>query len=329
MKKISFVVPVYNSEKTLETLVEKIDLAVEKLEENYVHEIILVNDYSKDNSLELCRKLNRKFAHVKYLSFSKNFGQPHALIAGFNHVKGDYIICLDDDLQTPPEEINKLISKLEEGAYDVVYGKYNSKKHSLFRNFGSYTNQKMARCLINMPENINTTSFFIARRFVIDEVVKYDKHYPHIPGLIFRITNNIANVLVEHKNREYGKSNYNMRKLIKLWFYGFTNFSVKPLRLSSFFGMVLSGMSFFMVVFLTIRKLMNPQVQLGWTSLMIMITFFGGIQLLSIGLLGEYVGRIFMSINKSPQYVIKERFVNNEVVEIGEKDVDCEVKHAN
>lgn len=312
MKKISFVVPVYNSEKTLETLVDRIDLAVENLQKNYTHEIILVNDYSKDSSLDLCRKLSNKFSHVKYLSFSRNFGQPHALIAGFNYVTGDYIICLDDDLQTPPEEINKLISKLKEGSYDVVYGKYSSKKHSLFRNFGSYTNQKMARWLINMPEGINTTSFFIARRFVINEVIKYNRHYPHIPGLIFRITNNIGNVLVEHKNREYGKSNYNLRKLVKLWFYGFTNFSVKPLRISSFLGFVLSGISFLMVIFLTIKKVINPQIQMGWTSLMIMITFFGGIQLLSVGLVGEYVGRIFMSINKAPQYIIKEKYIDCE-----------------
>lgn len=306
MEKLSVLIPVYNSEGTIAEVVKRIQSVVVNLDKKYEYEIILINDYSKDNTLDVCRELCENNKNIRLISFSKNFGQHHALMAGFKNAIGDYIICLDDDLQTPPEEINKLINCLEEGNYDVVYARYNIKNHSKFRNFGSYINGVMATHLINKPKDIYLGSFFICRKFIVEEIKKYDNPYPYIGGLIFRATQNIGSVVVEHRERKTGKSNYNISKLLSLWFNGFTNFSVKPLRISSLLGILLSCISFIFMIIVLIRKLINPEIQMGWTSLMVGIVFFGGIQLISIGLLGEYIGRIFLCINKSPQFVIKE-----------------------
>jgi undecaprenyl-phosphate 4-deoxy-4-formamido-L-arabinose transferase len=187
-----------------------------------------------------------------------------------------------------------------------VYAQYKSKKHSLYRNAGSKLNSAMAEHLINKPSHVEMTSYFIARKFVIDEVVKYDSPYPYMAGLVFRVTQNIGGVYVEHRERQNGKSNYNFKKLVSLWFNGFTNFSVKPLRAASFMGFLFSITGFLTILFFILRKILDPNVPLGWTSTIVLIMFFGGIQLICIGLLGEYVGRVYLSINKTPQYVIKE-----------------------
>ena len=229
-------------------------------------------------------------------------------MAGFKYATGDYVICLDDDLQNPPEEIEGLISVFEKENYDVLYGVYKNKKHTEFRNMGTKINRYMQQTLINKPKNIYSSSFFIARKYVIKEVLKYNKPYPYLPGLIFRVTQNVGNIYINHNEREVGRSQYTFKKLLSLWLNGFTNFSVKPLRISSIMGICFSLISFIAIIAMIIRKIMSPSIQLGWTSIMVTIIFFGGIQLLTIGLLGEYVGRIFLCINNTPQYVIRESY---------------------
>ena len=306
MKKLSIVIPVYNSEKTIEKVVNEIEIAVSKLNSKFELEIILVNDYSKDNSLEVCKNICKHKSFVKLIGFSKNFGQHNALMAGIKIASGDYIISMDDDLQTPPNEMGKLIDELEKNNYDAVFAKYKTQNKSIFRIFGSFINDKMANILVDKPKNITTSSYFIIKKYIANEIIKYDNAYPYIGGLIFRATQNVGNVLIQHKERKIGKSNYTLKKLLQLWFNGFTNFSVKPLRVSSIFGLFLSITGFIYLLIIIIRKIINPGVPAGWTSIIAAIIFFGGVQLLSIGLLGEYIGRVFLSINKKPQYVIKE-----------------------
>ena len=308
MKKLSIVIPVYNSEKTIEEVVKEIEIAVSKLNSKYDLEIILVNDYSKDNSLQVCKNICKHKPFVRLISFSKNFGQHNALMAGIKIASGDYIISMDDDLQNPPAEMYKLIDELEKNNYDVVFAKYKTENKLFFRVFGSFINDKMANILAEKPKNVTINSYFIMRKYIAKEIIKYEHAYPYLGGLIFRITQNVGNILIEHRDRKIGKSNYTFKKLLQLWFNGFTNFSVQPLRISSIFGLFFSFTGFIYLLIILIRKIINPEVPAGWTSIVAAIIFFGGVQLLSIGLLGEYIGRVFLSINKKPQYVIKEKY---------------------
>lgn len=299
--KCSVVIPVYNSEASIERVVEEVLAEV-----SYEVEIVLVNDCSKDKSEKKCKALCEKFNQVKFLNLSKNFGQHNAIMAGLSVVDGDLIVCMDDDLQTPPQEVNKLIDTLIEQDYDVVYGNYGEKKHSVFRNWGSSVNDKMANYMLGKPKEIQITSFFAMRRYIAEEIKNYRYSFPYLGGLIFRTTNKIGKVDVHHESRKEGKSNYNFKKLIGLWFNGFINFSVTPLRLTSLIGTFFSGAGFLYLIVIIIKKLIDPGIAMGWTSIMATVIFFGGIQLISIGLIGEYIGRLYLNINEKPQYVIRE-----------------------
>jgi len=302
--KISIIIPVYNSESTIKIVVEDIK---ETLSNKSNFEIVLVNDGSKDNSYKKCKELARKYSFIKFINLSKNFGQHNAILAGLHFVKGNYIIFMDDDLQTSPEAIPELIDKIEEG-YDVVYANYYYKYHSKLRNIGSWINNVMTNILLKKPKNLKITSYFIIKKYLIDEILNYTGPYPYLGGLILRSTDNIGMIDITHEKREYGKSNYSFMSLLRLWINGFTNFSVKPLRISFFLGILFSSIGFLFSFFLLIRKLIYPQVVLGWTSIIIAILLFSGVQLISIGLIGEYVGRIFLTQNKQPQYIIKEKY---------------------
>src|SRR4030065_2959528 len=185
---LSIVIPVYNSNKTINILVERIR---EVLSNKLIFEVVLVNDGSKDNSYEKCRELTRKYSFIKFINLSKNFGQHNANLAGLHYVKGNYIVFMDDDLQTPPEEIPKLINKIEEG-YDVVYANYHYKYHSKLRNIGSWTNDIMSYILLKKPKNFKITSYFIIKKYLIDEILNYTGPYPYLGGLILRLTDNIG-----------------------------------------------------------------------------------------------------------------------------------------
>ena len=301
---ISIVIPVYNSENTISDVVNGI---IETLNNKYSFEIVLVNDSSRDNSLEACRNLCSKYSFVKLISFSKNFGQHNALMAGFNFATGDYVISMDDDLQNPPEEMLKLIKTIKDGNYDVVFAEYDSLKETFFRRAGSKINNYMSNELTEKPKEVYVTSYFILRSFVKDEIIKYEGPYPYIGGLIFRITKNVSTIKIKHDVREKGTSNYNIKKLLSLWINGFTGFSVKPLRMATIAGGVFSFISFIYIMYIVIRKITNGNINIGWTSLMAVSVFFGGLQLLFLGIIGEYIGRIFLCINNKPQYVIKEK----------------------
>ena len=229
MKKVSFVIPCYRSEHTLPRVVAEIREKMNGLA-GYEYDIFLVNDCSPDDTLGTIKKLCGEYDNVRGISFSKNFGQHSALMAGLRYSDGDYVVCLDDDGQTPADEADKLLDKLEEG-YDAVYARYEHKRHSAFRNVGSRINELMARTMLGKPAKLYISSYFAVKRFVVDDMVRYENSYPYVIGLVLRATKNITNVTVNHREREEGSSGYTLKKLVGLWFNGFTAFSVKPLRI--------------------------------------------------------------------------------------------------
>lgn len=305
MKKVSFVIPCYRSEHTLPHVIAEIGTAMEKLTQ-YSYEVILVNDCSPDNTLGTIRKLCEEHSFIKGISFARNFGQHAALMAGLRHTVGDYVVCLDDDGQTPADEVNKLLDKLEEG-YDAVYARYDHKQHSTFRNLGSKVNELMTRMMLDKPADLYISSYFGVRRFVVEDMIRYENSYPYVIGLVLRATKNITNVDVHHREREEGHSGYTLSKLLGLWFNGFTAFSVKPLRIATLFGGISAVCGFLYGIYTIIKKLVNPDVPLGFSSMMTAVVIFGGMIMIMLGLIGEYIGRIYISLNNSPQYVIRER----------------------
>lgn len=307
MGKISFVIPCYRSEHTIEAVVAEITETMRTSEvlAAYEYDIFLVNDCSPDNTYEVIKNICKNNSHVRGISLSKNFGQHAALMAGLRKSDGDIVVCLDDDGQTPADEAGKLIAGIEGGS-DVVYASYENKRHNAFRNFGTWMNDIMTRVMLGKPRDLHLTSYFAAKRFVVDSMLEYENSYPYIIGLVLRATRNITNVPVSHRSREIGTSGYTMKKLLGLWFNGFTAFSILPLRIATVTGVTFAGAGFLYGIYTIVKKLVNPGVPLGFSSLMAAVVFIGGMLMIMLGLIGEYIGRIYISINNSPQYVIRE-----------------------
>ena len=305
MTKISFVIPCYRSEKTLKGVVAEIEEAMAKMQDK-TWELVLVNDCSPDDTMGVIRELCAGNERITGIDFARNFGQHSALMAGMRETTGDIVICLDDDGQTPPSEAYKLIGALEDGA-DVAYAKYGHKKHSLFRNFGSFVNDKMAEFMLDKPKELYLASYFAAKRFVINEMLRYENSYPYVMGLVLRTTRNIVNVEVEHRSRSVGESGYTLSRLLGLWMNGFTSFSVKPLRIATMLGCFFALAGFIYGVVIIIQHFVLPDRVMGFASIISLIAFFGGMVMIMLGLIGEYIGRIYICMNASPQYVIKER----------------------
>ena len=304
MKKVSFVIPCYRSALTIRAVADEIDSAMAELPE-YEHEIILVNDCSPDNTFEVISELALQRGHITAVDLARNFGQHAALMAGMRRSSGDIIVCLDDDGQTPACEVGRLLEKLEEG-FDVVYASYDSKQHSGFRNFGSRVNALMTEIMLGKPRELSLTSYFAAKRFIIDEMLRYENCFPYVMGLVLRSTKNICNVPVNHRRREEGRSGYTMGKLLSLWMNGFTSFSIKPLRMATYLGAFTAFLGFVYAVIIVIRHFTEGMAPLGWSSTTALLLLLGGIILVVLGLIGEYVGRIFMCVNSSPQYVERQ-----------------------
>ena len=303
-KLVSFIIPCYRSQNTVGSVVQEIEDTMNGLE-NYAYEVILVNDSSPDDTWGTIKKLAEEKGYIRGLNFAKNFGQHAALMAGLRAAKGDVVVCLDDDGQTPADEVGKLLEKIEEG-YDAVYASYAHKQHSFFRNFGSRVNDWMTRVMLGKPKELLVTSYFAVQRFVVDDMIRYENSYPYVIGLVLRATKNIVNVPVQHREREEGRSGYTIKKLLGLWLNGFTAFSVIPLRIATTIGGICAAGGFAYGAYTIIKKLVMPDVPLGFSSVMSAIVFFGGMIMIMLGLVGEYIGRIYISLNNSPQYVVKE-----------------------
>lgn len=313
---LSFVIPCYRSAKTLERVVNDINQLIDTRSE-YTTEIILVNDGSPDNTYEIIKNLVSKHDNVVGIDIAKNSGQQCALMAGFRHAKGELILACDDDGQTPVETAFKLIEELETKNYDVVCAKYADRgNRSLFRRMGTWADRKMVKVFLEKPDEFSTSVYFVARRFIIEEIIKYKNPYPYWTGLLLRTTHNIGNVEVDQKDRLEGQSGYNLKKLLGLWINGATTFSIKPLRVATFSGMLMAAAGFILLLIILIEKLVNPNMMSGWTSLIASVIFIGGLLMLMLGIIGEYIGRMYLSINQSPQYVIRD------IVEKEDKDTE-------
>lgn len=304
--KLSIVIPCYHSAGTIGHVARDLCRVVEE-DGRYDYELILVNDNPPDDTWDVLRQLVAENAHIRAFCMSRNFGQDAALMACYRQVTGDIVVSLDDDGQNPASEIFKLVDALTERV-DIAYGKYVVKKHSPFRNFGSFVNDRMLCWVLDKPKNLYVSSFYAARRFVIDEMVRCQSSFPYVEGLSLRSSKSAVNVIVDHREREQGQSGYTLRKLIGAWMNGLTALSVKPLRITTALGFAIAAFSFLAGIFLAARKLVVGSAEVeGWTSLMLVVLFMGGLIITVVGMVGEYIGRIYLTLNASPQYVLRER----------------------
>ena len=302
---ISIVIPVFNAEKSIGPLVKSI---LEDPQRHFDAEVVLVNDCSTDKSAEVCEQLARSYPRrVRYFLLSKNVGEHNAVMAGLNEAKGDYAVIMDDDFQNPVREMRKFVQAAEDGGHDVVYSYYEQKRHSLFRNLGSWFNDQAANIMLRKPQHLYLSSFKVINRFLIDEIARYDLPFPYVDGLILRTTDSIGKVKVEHDERHAGKSGYTLGKLIRLWLNMFTNFSILPLRASILLGFAFSVLGIGLGIYTVIEKFLNPDFPVGMAALLVTISTFSGVQLIALGMIGEYLGRMFLSQNKTPQYTIRKR----------------------
>jgi undecaprenyl-phosphate 4-deoxy-4-formamido-L-arabinose transferase len=300
---LSLVIPVYNASGTIGLLVDQIT----KVFASASFEVVLVNDGSEDESEAVCARLAEAFPQtIAFVHLSRNFGEHNAVLAGFKQTRGRYVAVLDDDGQNPPEEVIKMLEELKRKNYDVVYGHYIEKKHSAFRNLGSWFNDRIATIMLHKPKDLYLSSFKVMSRFVVDEITKYRGPYPYTDGLIYRVTRNIGQIPVEHRSSARGPSRYTLRKLIRLWLNMFLNFSIKPLRLSIYVGLLTSCLSVVALIAIFIDRIwITPNVTLGIPTVLGTIVLLAGIQLMILGVVGEYLGRLYLDQTGTPQYVIR------------------------
>lgn len=306
MKKISFVIPCYGSEKTIEFVINEIVEVVEEKANEYDYEIIAINDCSPDNVLSVLIRLANSNKKIKVIEFAKNFGKHAGVLAGFKFASGDYIVGLDDDGQCPVNHLWELLEPIINNESDYSMAGYNKVKQSVFKNIGSTINSLMSHILLKKPKNLYFSNFYAMKKYIAKEMIRYNNPYPYLEGLTLRTTDSFAIVPMEERERYEGNGNFTLHKSISLWLNGFTAFSVKPLRVSSIIGILCSFIGFIFGLVVIIKKIINPLIVIGYSSIMATLLFVGGIIMLMLGLIGEYIGRIYISINNSPQYVIKD-----------------------
>lgn len=305
-KSYSVVVPVFNSEKTLDELYSRLTAVLQKVTDDY--EIILVDDCSSDGSWEKLKRLHENDGRVKVIHLIRNFGQHNATLCGLKHCTGSYVIILDDDLQHPPEEIPKLIEKIEEG-YLVVYGRYKTKYHGCIENVFSRIFQFLMHRILKIPKDIFISSFAIFSSEIIENVVSTRTSHVFLPALISKnvAINKIANAKVNHAPRRAGHSNYNPMRHLRLSLNLVLNYSALPLAIVSVFGLFLSTLSMIFGATIIVKKIAEPSSGvMGWNSLMVATTFLGGATLMSLGIIGEYLRRILSEVSYEQQFVVGE-----------------------
>lgn len=301
---VSVIIPCYRSSKTIEKVVDEIR-AVFKNQNKYEYEIVLINDGSPDNTFEVIRTICENDNNIIGVNLSRNFGQASAKMTGIQYADGDIIVYMDDDGQHPADGIIELADKVLEG-YDVVYAHFKKKKHSLFKRITSNINKRVSVWAGTSKKGIYSSSFLAYSRFIADALKKYDSPFVSMGGYIMRITEKFANVEMDHRKRFEGESGYTLMKLVRLWMNSFTNFTIIPLRVASFIGISCSILGFIFGIFVIIRKILVPHIAAGYSSIIAVLLFIGGIIMIMLGMLGEYVGRIYMTISGAPQYYVRE-----------------------
>src|SRR5499427_5384766 len=312
---LSIVVPVYNGAASIAELVG----ALEQLPIEGGHEIILVNDGSPDDSLRVCTALvDHARVPITLVDLARNYGEHNAVMAGLRHAGGTHVITMDDDLQNPPEEVARLLAFAQKSGKEVVYTCYEEKRHAAWRNLGSRFANHVANFVLEKPKDLYLSSFRCMSAFVVHEITRYEGPFPYVDGLIFQTTHDIERLVVRHLPRETGSSNYTMRRLLRLWMSMFVNFSVMPLRISTITGFLLSAMGGIATA-MVIAEALTPSPPAGWASLMAALLLLSGVQLLILGIVGEYLGRLYLTTNRKPQSVIKEvrRSHSSRIVDAG------------
>jgi undecaprenyl-phosphate 4-deoxy-4-formamido-L-arabinose transferase len=305
---LSIVIPVYNAAKTIESLCNTL---IDLYGEQYDLEIVLVNDYSRDSTDLICRRLHEQHpGSITYIKLARNFSEHNAVMAGLNSVTGDLCVIMDDDFQNPPEEVGRLVEEIAKG-YDVVYTEYAVKRDSMFRNFGSMVHDRMANIVLHKPADLYLSSFKIMNRFLVDEVIKYTGPDPYIDAIILRSTASIGKLEVRHDKRKHGHSGYTLGKLISLWGNMVVSYSLIPLRLLGIVGLLLAVYGLFMGGHVLLDYL-TPDVEdmTDVQTLTSVTAFFRGFQMLAISVVGEYIGRIYLALNRDPQFVIREKLAS-------------------
>ncbi|MBD2751532.1 glycosyltransferase family 2 protein [Spirosoma validum] len=300
---LSVVIPVYNSERTIGPLVDRLQVCLA----GRAFEIVLVNDGSPDRSEEVCQQLEAKYNSVRFISLRRNFGEFNAVLCGLNHTVGEYVVIIDDDFQNPPESILTLVETAETKQYDVVYSRYDQKQHHWFRNMGSWLVNTLTTYSIGKPRNLYLSSFKLIGREVVEEIIRYKGPYPYIDGLIFRVTRNVGSVTVPHSARAEGRSNYTVRKLIALFLNVFIGYSLWPIRIFTIAGIALLGLGLIGGFLLLLSWLVGALSITNWLIILWAITIGLGVQLLFLGVLGEYLGKLFMAYSGLPPYVEKKK----------------------
>jgi len=299
---LSFVIPLYNSEETLIPLVKEI----ESLVVDGGHEIILVNDGSRDGTPEAGRKLvNEARVPITLVNHARNYGEHNAVLTGWRHARGDYVVNLDDDGQNPPQEAVRLWQHAREQRLDVVFGHYHTKQHSAWRNLGSWFTNRMTDMALDKPAGFYLSSFRCVSGFVAKQVASHAGPFPYIDGLLLQVTQRIGSLAVEHAPRVAGESGYTLRRLIKLWMSAWINFSLLPLRIATVLGLVLALVGLIGLGAVAWLRYTQLGPAFGWGSLMAALLVFSGTQLVILGVIGEYIGRMFITINQRPQSVVR------------------------
>lgn len=301
--KLSIVIPVYRSAPMLPKLVEAVERAMSDVGLTDDFELLLINDASPDNSWAVIRSLATAHNFVRGITLRRNTGQHNATMAGLNYVRGSFVAVMDDDLQHPPEAIGNMMRALEEG-YDVCYTRYVNRQHVWWKQMGSRFNDYAATLLLDKPKGLYLSSLKMMRREIAEEVTKYDGPYTYVDGLILDVTRSITAIDVTHHARYQGESNYDFSRLVSLWLKMATSFSIFPLRIATYLGFGLAGLSVVMVVFIIVMKILHPAYPAGWTSLISTILLIGGVQTLCIGVIGEYLGRTYLKLNRKRQFVV-------------------------
>jgi undecaprenyl-phosphate 4-deoxy-4-formamido-L-arabinose transferase len=313
---LSIVIPVYNGAQSIGELVH----ALEALAVPGGHEIVLVNDCSPDNSLSICHDLlARATVPMTLVNLSRNFGEHNAVMAGLRHARGAHVITMDDDLQNPPTEILRLLDHAQQSGKDVVYTYYASKQHETWRNLGSRFTNRVADWLLDKPKGLYLSSFRCMSAFVVEQVTRYEGPFPYVDGLILQVTQSITRLEVQHLPRAHGRSNYNIRRLVRLWLNMFVNFSVMPLRLTTFAGFGISVLGLIGVAWVVGEALLY-ETPPGWASLTAAVLLLSGVQLMMLGLIGEYLGRLYLTANHKPQSIVRD--VTRSAAELASRQPD-------
>ncbi len=306
LPRVSVVVPVYNSEAILEELARQVAGALSQEGWDGQFELILVNDCSPDGSWRVITELARRHPWVKGISLRKNFGQHNALMAGLHHARGAVVVLMDDDLQHPPTDIVRLVQALEnDPSADICYTRYLGRQHASWKKLGSRFNDWVANLVLKKPKDLYLSSFKALRREVVQEIIRYDGPFTYVDGLILNITRAFVTVDIQHQARHTGKSNFGLRRSVSLWLKMATS-SIFPLRVATMLGFTLTLLSLAMMVFFVYERLTRPDLPAGWTSLVAIILLLGGIQTFCIGMLGEYLGRTYLKLNRLPQFSVRE-----------------------